>query len=445
MLLKRKKKSKNSVIDKAKKIIKEEKKKIKDEKKRIRHEKYKDNIIYKFFKDDQVKDNYTAKEVSRYMIVGIVMGMVFCFLLIFTLSGGKNFILLNSDLKKLVNVYDKVVKNYYMDIDKDKMVDDAINGMLSSIGDVYTNYSDLDSIISFDENVVGTYEGIGAVVYYSDSKIVVNKVYNNMPAAKAGLKEGDIITKVDGVSYTDKNQENLADYVKSSNNSSVVLTIIRDGVEKDITIKRSKIEVPVVNSNIFNINNKKIGYISISVFTSVANKQFKASLKELEKKNIDGLIIDVRDNGGGYLSSVTDICSLFLEKGKVIYQLDDGKKITSVKDKTKTKRTYPVAVLTNELSGSASEILASTIKESYKGFIVGTNTYGKGTVQQVSKLSDGTMIKYTIEKWLTPDGNWINDVGVSPTDYVEQSEAYYTNPLSENDAQLNKALELVSK
>ena len=332
-----------------------------------------------------------------------------------------------------------------MDIDKDKMVDDAIKGMLSSIGDVYTNYSDLDSTISFDENVVGTYEGIGAVVYYSDSKIIVNKVYNNMPAAKAGLQEGDIITKVDGVSYTDKNQEDLANYVKASNNSSVVLTVIRDGVEKDITIKRSKIEVPVVNSNIFNVNNKKIGYISISVFTSVANKQFEASLKELEKKNIDGLIIDVRDNGGGYLSSVTDICSLFLEKGKVIYQLDDGKKITSVKDKTKTKRTYPVAVLTNELSGSASEILASTIKESYKGFIVGTNTYGKGTVQQVSKLSDGTMIKYTIEKWLTPEGNWINDVGVSPTDYVEQSEAYYTNPLSENDAQLNKALELVSK
>lgn len=444
MVFKKKKKS-NSVIDKAKKIIKEEKKKIKDEKKRIRHEKYKDSKIYKFFKDDQVKDSYTTKEVSRYMILGIVMGMIFSFLLIFTLSGGKNFILLNSDLKKLVNVYDKVVKNYYMDIDKDKMVDDAINGMLSSIGDVYTNYSDLDSTISFDENVVGTYEGIGAMVYYNDSKIVVNKVYNNMPAEKAGLQEGDIITKVDGVSYTDKNQEDLANYVKSSNSSSVILTIIRDGVEKDITIKRDKIEVPVVNSNIFNINNKKIGYISLSVFTSVANKQFESSLKELEKKGIDGLIIDVRDNGGGYLSSVTDISSLFLEKGKVIYQLDDGKKITSVKDKTKTKRTYPVAVLTNELSGSASEILASVIKESYKGFVVGTNTYGKGTVQQVSKLSDGTMIKYTIEKWLTPDGNWINDIGVSPTDYVEQSSEYYANPLSENDAQLNKALELVSK
>lgn len=444
MFLKKKKKS-NSVIDKAKKIIKEEKKKIKDEKKKIRYEKYKDNIIYKFFKDDQVKDNYSAKEVSRYMIAGIVMGMVFCFLFIFTLSGGKNFILLNSDLKKLVNVYDKVVKNYYMDIDKDKMVDDAINGMLSSIGDVYTNYSDLDSTISFDENVVGTYEGIGALIYYSDGKIIVNKVYNNMPAEKAGLQEGDIITKVDGVSYTDKNQEDLANYVKSSNSSSVILTIIRDGVEKDITIKRDKIEVPVVNSNIFNVNNKKIGYISLSVFTSVANKQFESSLKELEKKGIDGLVIDVRDNGGGYLSSVTDISSLFLEKGKVIYQLDDGKKITSVKDKTKIKRTYPVAVLTNELSGSASEILASAIKESYKGFVVGTNTYGKGTVQQVSKLSDGTMIKYTIEKWLTPDGNWINDIGVSPTDYVEQSSEYYANPLSENDAQLNKALELVSK
>lgn len=440
-----KNKKKNSVIDKAKKIIKEEKKKIKNEKHRIRHEKYKDNWLYKFFQDNRVEDNYTSKEVLRYMIVGIVMGMVFCFLLIFTLSGGKNFILLNGDLKKLVNVYDKVSKNYYMDIDKNKMIDDAINGMLSSIGDVYTNYSDLDSTISFDENVVGTYEGIGAMVYYSDNKIIVNKIYNNMPAEKAGLHEGDIIIKVDGVSYADKTQEDLANYIKSSNSSSVILTIIRDEVEKDITVKRDKIEVPVVNSNIFNINNKKIGYISISVFTSVANKQFENSLKELEKKNIDGLIIDVRDNGGGYLSSVTDICSLFLTKGKTIYKLDDGKEITSVKDKTKTKRTYPVAVLTNELSGSASEILASAIKESYNGLIVGTNTYGKGTVQQVSKLSDGTMIKYTIEKWLTPDGNWINEVGVNPTDYVEQSEIYYANPLSENDAQLNKALELVSK
>ena len=445
MLFKKKNSKKNSVISKAEKIIREEKKKIKEEKKKIRHEKYKNSKIYKFFRDDQVKDSYTAKEVSRYMIIGIVMGMVFCFLLIFTLSGGKNFILLNSDLKKLVSVYDKVVNNYYMDIDKDKMIDDAIEGMLSSIGDVYTNYSDLDSTISFDENVVGTYEGIGATIYYSDSKIIVNKVYNNMPAAKAGLQEGDIITKVDGVSYLDKNQEDLANYVKSSNNSSVVLTVVRDGVEQDITIKRDKIEVPVVNSNTFSINNKKIGYISISVFTSVANKQFESSLKDLEEEDIDGLIIDVRDNGGGYLSSVTDICSLFLEKGDVIYQLDDGKKTTSVKDKTKAKRTYPVAVLVNESSGSASEILASTFKESYNGFVVGTNTYGKGTVQQVSKLSDGTMIKYTIEKWLTPNGNWINDVGVSPTDYVEQSEAYYSNPLSENDAQLSMALELVSK
>ena len=442
--LERKEKKKNSAIDKSKRIIKEEKKKIKEEKKRIRDEKYKNSKIYNYFREDELKDSYTTKEVSRFMTIGIVMGMIFSFLLVFALSGGKNFILLNSDLKKLVDVYDKVVKNYYMDVDKEEMVDNAINGMLSGIGDIYTSYNDLDSTISFNENVTGTYEGIGAMVYYSDGNIIVNKVYDNMPADKAGLREGDRVIRVDGVDYTDKTQEDLANYVKTSSKSSVVFTIVRDDVEMDITIKRAKIEIPVVSGRVINVNNKKIGYISISVFTSVANKQFESKLKELEKSNIDGLVIDVRDNSGGYLSSVTDISSLFLEKGKVIYQLDDGKKVSSIKDKTKEKRTYPVAVLTNMLSGSASEILASVIKESYNGYVVGTSTYGKGTVQQVSKLSDGTMIKYTIEKWLTPDGNWINDVGVSPTDYVEQSSEYYVNPLTENDAQLAKALDLVS-
>ena len=154
-------------------------------------------------------------------------------------------------------------------------------------------------------------------------------------------------------------------------------------------------------------------------------------------------IIDVRDNSGGYLSSVTDICNLFLDKGKVIYQLEDSKGKVKKKDTTKEKRKYDIVVLINGGSASASEILASAIKESYGGDIVGTNSYGKGTVQQTKKLLDGSMIKNTTQKWLTPDGNSINEVGVTPTKVVELNEEYFNNPTTENDNQLQEAIKLI--
>ena len=156
-------------------------------------------------------------------------------------------------------------------------------------------------------------------------------------------------------------------------------------------------------------------------------------------------IIDVRDNSGGYLTSVTDICNLFLEKRKVIYQLEDANGKVKKKDTTKEKRSYKVAVLINGNSASASEILASAIKESYGGEVVGVNSYGKGTVQQTKKLLDGSMIKYTTQKWLTPKGNFINEVGVTPTKEVKLSEDYFENPTTDNDNQLQEAINLIAK
>jgi C-terminal peptidase prc len=168
-------------------------------------------------------------------------------------------------------------------------------------------------------------------------------------------------------------------------------------------------------------------------------------IKHLENKNIEGLIIDVRNDTGGYLSSVTDISSLFLKKGKVIYQLEDDKNKEKIKDTTKEHREYPVAVLINSASASASEILAVSLKESYGAYVVGTNSYGKGTVQITNDLSSGGMIKFTIQKWLSPEGNWINDIGVEPTHFVELNETYYDNPSKENDNQLQKAIEVINK
>ena len=165
----------------------------------------------------------------------------------------------------------------------------------------------------------------------------------------------------------------------------------------------------------------------------------------MEKEKISGLVIDVRDNSGGYLTSVTDICNLFLEKGKVIYQLEDSNGKVKKKDTTKEKRDYKIVVLINKGSASASEILASAIKESYGSDVVGTNSFGKGTVQQTKKLLDGSMIKYTTQKWLTPNGNFINEIGVTPTKEVELDDSYLDDPKMENDNQLWEGVNLIIK
>lgn len=391
------------------------------------------------------KELYTLKEVIIVMIFSIGIGILMCFGGISIITG-KNYLAVTKDLKKVVDTYYAIVDNYYGELDRDKLIDGAVEGMISSVGDTFTSYSDTDSTSSFDETINGSYEGIGCTVAtLEDGTISVIDMFENSPSYKAGLKVGDIILKVDGESYEGKNSNDISNYIKNSGKSKIVLTVKRDNEEKDISINLSKVEIPHVSGKVIEQDNKKIGYIKISLFASNSYKQFKNKLDELEKSNIDDLIIDVRDNSGGYLSSVTDICNLFLDKGKVIYQLEDSKGKVKKKDTTKEKRKYDIVVLINGGSASASEILASAIKESYGGDIVGTNSYGKGTVQQTKKLLDGSMIKYTTQKWLTPDGNSINEVGVTPTKVVELNEEYFNNPTTENDNQLQEAINIIIK
>ena len=389
------------------------------------------------------KELYTSKEVIIVMIFSIGIGILMCFGGISIITG-KNYLAVTKDLKKIVDTYYAIVDNYYGELDRDKLIDGAVEGMISSVGDTFTSYSDTDSTSSFDETINGSYEGIGCTVAtLEDGTISVIDMFEDSPSYKAGLKVEDIILKVDGESYEGKNSNDISNYIKNSGKSKIVLTVKRDNEEKDISINLSKVEIPHVSGKVIEQDSKKIGYIKISLFASNSYKQFKNKLDELEKSNIDDLIIDVRDNSGGYLSSVTDICNLFLDKGKVIYQLEDSKGKVKKKDTTKEKRKYDIVVLINGGSASASEILASAIKESYGGDIVGTNSYGKGTVQQTKKLLDGSMIKYTTQKWLTPDGNSINEVGVTPTKVVELNEEYFNNPTTENDNQLQEAIKLI--
>ncbi len=396
-------------------------------------------------KDFKEKELYTSKEVMIVMLFSIGIGILMCFSGISIITG-KNYLAVTKDLKKVVDTYYAIVDNYYGDLDKSALIDGAVEGMISSVGDTFTSYSDIDSTSNFDETISGSYDGIGcSVATLTDGTIKVVQVFEDSPSAKAGIEVGDVITKVDGVSYEGKNSTDISNYIKKDNKSKVVITINRNNEEKDVTISMSKVEIPYVNGEVIEKNDKRIGYIDISLFSSNSYKQFKNKLEELEKSKIDGLIIDVRDNSGGYLTSVTDICNLFLEKRKVIYQLEDANGKVKKKDTTKEKRSYKVAVLINGNSASASEILASAIKESYGGEVVGVNSYGKGTVQQTKKLLDGSMIKYTTQKWLTPKGNFINEVGVTPTKEVKLSEDYFENPITDNDNQLQEAINLIAK
>ncbi len=425
------------------------KEKQEEKKKNIKKEsniEKKDNIINKLKNriKNKEKENFNLKEVIIIMLFSLCIGIVLCFSFISILAG-KSYFKVIHDLDKVIDTYYAIVDNYYGDLDKNSLVEGAVEGMISRVGDSFTSYADTSATESFNEKINGSYEGIGcSVATYLDGTIVVVSVFEDSPAKKAGLEVGDIILKVDGESFEGKNSADISNYIKDSGKEKIVLTIKRDEEEQDITINLSKVEIPYVTGEILEANDKKIGYIGISLFAGTTYKQFENKLKELEKEDIAGLIIDVRSNSGGYLTSVTDICSLFLKKGSVIYQLEDTSGTIKKKDTTKEKRTYPVAILINKESASASEILASAIKESYKGLVVGTNSYGKGTVQQTKKLLDGSMIKYTTQKWLTPDGNFINEVGVEPTNVVELSEEYFENPSRTTDNQLQEALKLLT-
>ena len=391
------------------------------------------------------KESYSFDEVFSITIFSLLLGVLACFSVLTILNKGKNYFVLSKELAKFVDAYDAIVNNYYKEVDKDKLVESAINGMVSSVGDEYTSYSDKDVTDNFNEAVNGKYMGIGALIMKSENDLVIYKIFEDSPSYRAGLKDGDIILKLDDKDTKNMSVNDIASIVKNDDNKEVKLLVKRGEENLDITIVKDMVELPVVSGKVINHNDKKIGYISLSIFSSVASEQFNKQLVKLEKEGISGLVIDVRGNSGGYLTTVTDIASYFLKKGDIIYKLEVNDKVTVRKDKTKESRDYPVAVLIDKNSASASEILASSIKESYNGYVVGTNSYGKGTVQQTLVLSDGSMIKYTIEKWLTPLGNWINEEGVVPTNYVELSSEYLNNPVFENDNQLNEALELVSK
>lgn len=348
-----------------------------------------------------------------------------------------------SEFNEFINTYNNIVNDYYQEIDHKKLIEAGISGMLEYLGDDYSVYMDTDESDNFNAQVEGEYKGIGVEIVQNtiDKTVMIYSIFENTPASRSDLKVGDIIVKVNGVDTTDMTTSEIAKLIKGSNTNSCSITVLRDNVEKTIEVSLDNVVLNSVTSKVINEGNKKIGYISLDIFAANTATQFEKELIKLEGNKIDSLIIDVRDNTGGYLNVVTDIASLFLDKTKVIYQLDTKGVIEQIYSKTNTSRKYPIVVLMNGYSASASEILAGALKESYGATLIGTHSFGKGTVQKAYQLESGATVKYTIQKWLTPNGNWINGTGIEPDIKVELDENYYTNPVEENDNQLKAAIE----
>lgn len=391
------------------------------------------------------KEGFSYPEMVIIMIIAILFGFLIGNVVSFTKKETTNSSV-PSELKEFVDTYNDIVNNYYDKVNKEELIDAGIKGMINYLDDPYATYFDGTSSTNFNQTLEGNYEGVGIEVTLDNNKVKITKVFADTPAKKAGIKVGDYITKVNGESVEGKSLSDVVSLIKNAKNKEVEITITRDNQEKAMKVTRTTVDMPYTSSKVYEENGKKIGYLKIEMFSNNITKQVKKELESLKKKNIDKLVIDVRDNPGGYLTQVTEILSLFMTKKDVIYQLqtkNNKEKVYSTS--SKATYSYPVVVLINENSASASEILASAFKETYGAEVVGVNSYGKGTVQKTGDLNNGDTIKYTVQKWLTPKGNWINEKGVTPTKEVKL-ELKENEPLTEdNDNQLKAAIELASK
>lgn len=343
----------------------------------------------------------------------------------------------------ILDTYDKIKNSYYQSIDSNEVADAAIEGMLTFLNEKYSVYMDSNDTDDLQSRLSGNYEGIGiGVLKRSDGHIIVRFVYDNTPALKAGLKSNDEIIEVNGKKIDEETEvTDLLAIIEDSN--EVEMTVLRNGKEHIFRMQKVLMNNPVTVSKTFEGEEMKVGYIYLSAFSNDAFNQVKKSLEQLESDGITSLILDLRSNSGGYLNAATDIANMFLRKGDVIYSLEKKDKREYVYDTTDEHRKMDIVILIDENTASASELLASALHDSYGALIVGHQSYGKGRVQELSTLSDDTMIKFTTAKWFTPLGDSIDTIGITPDITANLTEKYLNAPEDANDDQLQMALNIL--
>lgn len=344
-------------------------------------------------------------------------------------------------INNFIDEYLAIKDDYYEDIDDKESMKTALEAIVNSL-DNYSTVVDDSLSNTLTTKLQGTYQGFGIeIVNDADKNIIVAGIVDDSPAESAGLKVLDVIKKLDNQNVTGLTTTDFVSLVKESTKTSFVLTVDRNGQEMNIKLERKMVTLKSVATDIYERNNKKIGYIYINLFAYNTDVQFGEALDDLESKNIDSLIVDLRYNTGGHLTAVENMMSEFLNKKHVIYQIQSKSETKKYYSKTNEKRDYNVVVLVNGYSASASEMFAAAMQEEYGAIIMGTTTFGKGTVQEVQDSSlTGMQYKLTTKKWLTPKGNWINGVGIKPDIVVELNVKDQTNFTDEEDNQLQSAI-----
>ena len=351
-------------------------------------------------------------------------------------------------LQEFIKNYNYIIDNYYSDIDKESLINSAIGGMMQSLDDPYSVYINEEESNDFSVTLNGSYDGIGVQIVKDDNTgyILVTSVFKNSPAQEAGIVPGDMIISIDNQMSSEMSAKEFSTIIRNGKNNTYKLKILRNQEELEITLTRKLVTLTSVVSEMYEEDNKKIGYIYIGIFANNTLKQFETELKHLEEEKIDYLIIDVRGNTGGHLTAVDGILDLFLSKDHIMYQFEQANNIIPIYGSGTEKKEYEIILLGDEISASASEVLISGLKENLNSKLIGKQTYGKGTVQELVTLSDGTQYKITTKKWLTPKGNWINETkGIVPDIEVDLDSKYYETYDIIDDTQIQSALNYIKE
>lgn len=348
-----------------------------------------------------------------------------------------------SKFQKLFEVRSLIDKLYDGQIDDNALVEGAIKGMTSALNDPYTTFMNQKEFEAFNAQTEGAYSGVGIQIEVKDENIVVLSTFEGSPARKAGVLPGDIIEKVNGTDVSGKEYEKAVSMMKGKEGTDVTITIFRNQKETlTYTVKRAKITIDTVSGEMLSGN---IAYIKLSMFDENTGKNFNKKLKELQGKGAKGLILDLRQNPGGLLTTCVDVVSNFIPKDKVIVStIDKYKQEKKYSSKGGSAIGMPLVVLTDGLTASASEIVSGAVRDYKLGTLVGQKTFGKGVVQTLVDTGDNTALKVTISKYYTPNGENIHKIGIQPDVVVDYPEELLKKPYTRTtDPQFNKALEII--
>lgn len=380
-------------------------------------------------------------KIKRFQFIMIVFALVFVTAAVTTITlafGDEKAVEVGAparaEFNKLYEAYDKIESGYYKAIDQDVLVNGAINGMIDALEDPYSDYMNKEEASQFHEDVSSSFEGIGAEIQEQDGFIMIVSPIKGSPAEKAGLKPNDMVMSVDGKSIQGMSASEAVLLIRGEKGTKVTLEVKRNGSDKtqEMTIVRDEIPIETVYAE---LDENKIAHIQITSFSERTAEELNTALADMEKKGMEGIVLDLRQNPGGLLDQAIKMANFFVPEGKNILKIESNEgKVQAYKAEGGNKITLPTVVLIDSGSASASEILAAALHESASIPLIGEKSFGKGTVQSAEDFSDESNLKLTTAKWLTPNGTWIHEKGIKPDTAVklpDYASLSYINPESE--------------